>query len=430
VFSALIFIATFAMLLVLFRAYLRRALTVLPVLALGVVWFSVADVQNALWSFQLAWYLVLFFFVAMCGFLLGRRRYPRAFLGIAIVAAVLASLTEVQGFAVWAAGLVCLVWETPRTRRTAYEIATWMSVAIVTAGIYLVGLDTSSGKATCMIEGGDPARCSTTYGLTHPVDLAKFLTALVGNVVPTLRGQWIWAHQLLGVALGAAAVYVVIQVFRERRLRPYPLPALLIVFALQFDLMVALSRLGLGTNAAGVNRYTMPNLVLLCGIVMYAAAQLPAGHSRRARPGSRPAMVLVAAVAAIVVVQGVVGTRFGITYGRAQKAFAVDIARVVVNYPHMPVDQRNCYLAAAIFTAPPSPDARAAPVIPPDQIEGIEDALRLIRLKLVRNDLSLFHGDGDRRYRAAGPPPAAPVAWWHPGPTATCETDRPLEDDG
>jgi len=60
-----VYIAAFVLLLFAFRAYLRRPLTFIPVLALGVVWFSVADVENALWGFQLAWYLVVFFFVAM-----------------------------------------------------------------------------------------------------------------------------------------------------------------------------------------------------------------------------------------------------------------------------------------------------------------------------------------------------------------------------
>ena len=150
------------------------------------MWFSVADVQNALWSFQLAWYLVLFFFVAMCGFLLGRRRSPGSFLALAVLAAVLASLTEVQGFAVWAVGLVCLLWETPWSRRTAYDVAVWVGATALTTAIYLNGFDTRSGKATCVIEGGNPAHCSTTFGLTHPVELAKFMAALVGNVVPTL----------------------------------------------------------------------------------------------------------------------------------------------------------------------------------------------------------------------------------------------------
>ncbi len=427
-FSALVFVATFAMLLMLFRSYLQRPLRALPVFALGIVWFSVADVQNALWSFQLAWYLVLFFFVAMCGFLLGRRRSPGSFLALAVLAAVAASLTEVQGFAVWAVGLVCLLWETPWSRRTAYDVAVWAGAAALTAAIYLNGFDTRSGKATCVVEGGNPAHCSTTFGLTHPVELAKFMAALVGNVVPTLAGQWVWAHQLLGAVMIAAAVFVVIQVFRERSVRVYPLPVLLIAFALQFDLMVALSRLGLGTTAAGVNRYTMPNLMLLCGIVMYAAAH--ARESTRTTGTTSPAAVLgIAAVGALVVLQVVVATDFGLTYGRAQKQHAREAARVFVNLQSVPAAERDCFLTAAIFSGPPAPDGRDTGTVRPGSRRLIERSLRATCAVLIRDRLSLFHGD-TARYRADGPPREAPVAWWRTGPTGTCETERPLGHDG
>jgi hypothetical protein len=426
-FSAVIFVATFGMLLVLFRSYLQRPLRALAVFALGIVWFSVADVQNALWSFQLAWYLVLFFFVAMCGFLLGRCRSPRLFLALAVLAAVLASLTEVQGFAVWAVGLVGLLWETPWSRRTAYDVAIWAGAAAITAAIYLNGFDTGSGKATCVVEGGNRAHCSTTFGLTHPVELAKFVTALAGNVVPTLPGQWVWAHQLLGAVMIAAAVFVVVQVFRERPVRRYPLPVLLIAFALQFDLMVALSRLGLGTTAAGVNRYTMPNLLLLCGIVMYAAAH--ARESPRATGKTSPDAILgIAAVVALVMVQAIVATDFGITYGRAQKRHAAEVARVFVNFRSIPFAQRDCFLAAAVVSGPRP--GRADADVGPGTRRLIEQSLRATRDILIRDHLSLFHGDAARRYRAEGPPREAPVAWWHTGPTGTCETERPLGHGG
>src|ERR1700722_4256254 len=64
-FDAALFIVTFWLFLVLFRSYTGRRLCPLAVIVLSVVWFSLADVQNALWGFQTSWYLVVFFFVAM-----------------------------------------------------------------------------------------------------------------------------------------------------------------------------------------------------------------------------------------------------------------------------------------------------------------------------------------------------------------------------
>jgi len=403
-FSATIFIATFVMLLALFRAYLRRPLTFVPVLSLGVVWFSVADVQNSLWSFQLAWYLVLFFFVAMCCFLLGRSRHPVAFLALGIVTAVLASLTEVQGFAVWAVGLVCLLWEAPRRRRTVYEAATWIAAAALTAAVYFHNFDTNSSRLTCVVEGGTARRCSPTFGLSHPLQLARFVLALVGNVVPTVPGRWIWAHQLLGAAMVAGAVFVVVQSLRQRRAGTHPLPVLLIVFAIQFDLMVAFSRLGVGIAAAGANRYTMPNLILVCGILVYAFAHIRPARRVRVRRGlgsTRPSIVGVRVLIAFVVFQCLVSTQFGLTYGRAQRAYSVDAARVIVNLEAIPGAKRDCYLRAAVVGLPVT-------------------RFYYLRSLLIGDELSLFRDGSSGRYLAAGPPDAAPRKWWRATQSKGC----------
>ena len=65
-FGAAVFIASYLCLLALVRKYLPRRLTPIPVLVVGVVWFSVADVANALYAFQVTWYLTVFFFVRCC----------------------------------------------------------------------------------------------------------------------------------------------------------------------------------------------------------------------------------------------------------------------------------------------------------------------------------------------------------------------------
>ena len=51
-FSALTYIGAYFVFLLIFRAYLGKRLTFLPVFVLGVVWFSLADYLNTLWSFS------------------------------------------------------------------------------------------------------------------------------------------------------------------------------------------------------------------------------------------------------------------------------------------------------------------------------------------------------------------------------------------
>ena len=69
---------------------------------------------------------------------------------------------------------------------------------------------------------------------------------------------------------------MIVQSVRERRQQTNPLPLILIVFALMCDLMVAVTHLGQGLLAsAGNNRFTIPNLLLLVGIVAYAWGHVP-----------------------------------------------------------------------------------------------------------------------------------------------------------
>ena len=386
-FSAITYIASFAILLLLFRSYLQRRLTFLSVLSLAVVWFSVADFQNALWSFQLAWYLVVFFFVAMAYFLVARDRQRNLFFALGIVCATLASLTEVQGFGVWAVGLICLLWAHPRVRRTSYECAIWISAGVLVTAIYLHNFDFRYASNICRTEGGSKGTCSLAYGAIHPVSLARFLAVLAGNVVPTRPGSYVGVHELLGVAIWIAAALVLFQSVRERRLGTSPLPVLLIVFALQFDLMLALSRLGQGPAGAGKTWYTMPNIILLSGIVIFAWRYFPDRRTthERIHSGGRLMTLGLATLATFLLLQAVVATQFGVTNGRALRASTFTVGRVLANFAEIPDVKRECYVEAA--TDRPSASAIFANI----------DAARF-------EQLALFQSGSEGQFRSPGPP--------------------------
>src|ERR1700722_4771309 len=94
--SAVIFIASYAVLLRVFRAYLGRRLGPLTVLSVGVVFFSLADYGNALWDFQIAWYMTVFCLVAILYLLLVQPWFPRLCFVLAVVAAVIGSYSFTQ----------------------------------------------------------------------------------------------------------------------------------------------------------------------------------------------------------------------------------------------------------------------------------------------------------------------------------------------
>lgn len=137
--GACFFIVSYGLLLVTFRTYLGRPLTPLHALSLGIVWFSWEDTENALWGFQLAWYMIVFFLMALVFLLLPDWRDRNVVLTLAIVGAVAASFSSLQGLMLWPVGLICLVWDRPRGRRRNVECGIWLVVCALTTASYFRG---------------------------------------------------------------------------------------------------------------------------------------------------------------------------------------------------------------------------------------------------------------------------------------------------
>ena len=340
-FTAILFVASYVLFLVLLRGYLTR-LTCPSVLVVGVVWFSLTDWFGVLWSFQLSWYLVIFFFVVMV--LLLQKRGPILFC-LAIASAVLASLTDISGFVLWPVGLICLLWCWRR-----WKVAAWLAAFAVTVGAYFH--DYNFGYKQC-------ATCTANFDIHDPVLFVKFVLGLVGGVVPAvgifgvppipgvpwMDGEYFGLHQLLGAAILLAAAYVVIQSVRERSRGP--LPVVLIALGVVFDLLIAEGRTGQGLVATTGPYYSIPNLAVLLGIVVYAWGHLPdfrADRSWRAIASGALIMFLVA--------QAVVATSNGIDAGGTRHRQLEADARVVANFDRLPAITQGCVLSVLAGIVP------------------------------------------------------------------------------
>jgi hypothetical protein len=383
-FSAGVFIAAYVCLLMLARKYLPTRLTPITVVIIGVLWFSLADIQNILWAFQVSWYLTVFFFVAMLYSLLVPERHRVLWFAAAVLLAVASSLSTVQGFISWPIGAICILWPGP-SRRGRSEIAIWFGTMLGTVAAYLPGYRFNQGN-TCVAA----ARCTTSFELHHPLTSASFFFALIGNVIPGPIAGFS-AHLasparfvVVGLALFAAALFVLVQSWRLRgSSEALPLPALLIVFGLLFDLTIAVGRSGSGiAEAVTFNRYVMANLILLTGIVLYALARVPPIASRLSGSGSwRVSLTFVAvvAVALFVVVQVTEATRFGVANGRTTRTERIVEARFLVNANSHPSCRR---LDSTLWEAPTA-----------TLLDAAEDHLGEFSPSLYRH------------YRALGPPP-------------------------
>jgi hypothetical protein len=396
-FGAGIYVATFWVLLVVLRRYLSRGLSPVLVLLIGAISFSLANVQNALWAFQLPWFLMeLFLVLAVALLVMPRTRRP-VYFALAIVASVLASLSVVQGFLVWAVGLVLLLWGWPLTRTRRREVAIWIGAAAVTFAVYAPGFDFSNHG--CL--GTSAKFCTGSYALWHPGTAGKFFLTVIGNVIP--GGYWggIFSpvdfprFELVGAAILIAALYVVVQSVRHRaREETLPLPLVLVSFPLAFDLLLTSGRAVQVNHVLGDNRYVLPNLMLVVGIVAYTSRRLFAVSLKWRSWRSRAYLTLASSVAVLVFLgfQIPVSTSFGVHNGYLTYKMETAQARLAVNLDKVPRSRRGCEIGIIIFDHT-YPSRLAYGVLAP----FLHDA--------VRDHLSVFQPASYRVFRSEGPPP-------------------------
>ena len=404
-FSAVLFIASYVIVLALFRTYLGRRLTPVPVLLVGLIWFSLADVQNSLWAFQVSWYLTVLFLAVMLFALLVPESRRTLWVAVAVLAAVAASLSTVQGFLCWPLGAICILWSRPRARQTFVEIASWCGAALLTVALYLPGYDFSNNG--CL----PASSCSPAVALHHPLTALRFLLALIGAVIPGgvidfFAPRDIIRFELVGAALLIAAVFILVQSWRHRAsTERMPLPLLLIAFALAFDVTITLGRGGSGpSGAASSNRYVMANLILLTALVIYAWAHIP--KRLVPAPGSRwhayAGRLALIALAIFLVVQVREAIGFGLTNGSLGRSVMVGSARLFVNLDRVPADQRSCELDTTLFFHPGAL---------PSFAHKIHDA--------AQDQLGQFQPSSYHTYRELGLPTLSPAC------TKSPVTDRP-----
>ena len=161
-----------------------------------------------------------------------------------------------------------------------------MSTAIATTVAALWGYDFK--PLGCSAGGHVQTACSggsvSDFALHHPLSVIEWVLVAIGEVIPNSHTTTLWLNGLLGSALLAAAVAIVIQSVRHRHDGPNCLPTALITFGLLFDFLIAVLRAQLLTISWVNSGYAMPNLLILLAIVVYAWGRLAPAQRARAFP--------------------------------------------------------------------------------------------------------------------------------------------------
>ena len=308
---------------------------------------SLAQAVNALWGFQMAWYLVLLM-ITLALFLLDNepQRWP-VFAG-AIAAAVVASFSSLQGLLVWPAGLLLIYLR----RRTPRLGIVWIGAALVTGVIYFVDFNFNVSQSASQ----------------DPADLLSFFVRVVGDVVGESQPGVLVT--LFGSVLAVTAIWALVRFVIGGRTstggRPFALS--LILFGLLFAGLTAYGRSGLNFFGFEVeDRYTVFAIFVLVGLYLAVLDPPVASELRSAEHGARspaesagrqrilfsdPLFTLARVVVGVGIVLTVIfGSVNGISQARAIRQNRLYLGQVTVRadqYPDTVVNNLDW-----LDTAPP-----------------------------------------------------------------------------
>jgi hypothetical protein len=275
----------------LFAWILRRALGTGPTLfacvaLASVAVFSLDQWENWMWGFQLNMTLVVFFSVLALAMLSGKPTWPRT--TFALMAAVLASLSQAAGLTIWPAALVPIVLAPEGAGSRWIRGAVWGMVGVAVLGIY-----------TWPRPGDVGAPRPSAFAFVHPLDSLAFVLTALGGPVVSFTGR-AWPPRDAGIAAFVALAGLALVGLSWRALRESPdlrsrvVPLLgVAVWSVLVAAQIGLGRAEAGRPAAMASRYmtlTTPFWVAAIGFLGEVSL-----HERRLRLAARVALAALGA---------------------------------------------------------------------------------------------------------------------------------------
>ena len=288
---------------------------------------TLAQNQNTLWSFQMAWPLTFFFVVgALAVLVTGELTATRVFVAIALGA--LASFSLLQGLLVWPVGILML-----SGRPSRRWLVQWVPAAAVCTTVYLVGFNFSESSSA-----------PTAYVLHHIGPVLRGILLSVGSIVVADRGSGFTSPpyqsvtEACGFVLLVAGGVVLVSWLRSGcPLGPRGFSAGLVATTFLFELLLVPGRIAVLPIAGTASRYDTFSWPLLLGVYGYSAIALRGRSIPRVRVVH---WVLVGAVA----VEVVVGSVTGISQGQMTRTVRLTAVDVLANWRIAQPDLDSPYL--------------------------------------------------------------------------------------
>ncbi|HEV3157476.1 MAG TPA: hypothetical protein VGZ00_09055 [Candidatus Baltobacteraceae bacterium] len=214
--------------------------------------FSFIQAENWIWGFQLSWFMVNAFLIAVVVLLADEDPRPWR-LGLAIICAASASCCLIFGFGAWIAGGILLARQA--RARTLWAIAAMTMILVFGWGYHAPNFE--NGWALKSV----------------PVDIAQFVLTYLGAPLGSIGGRWFCE------VLGALELVAwVVLAGRSPNARPWLAIA---AFTLSAAVFEAVGRSGNGVDAATAFRYTTTSSLGWIALVGVAAHSLDRKAWRR-----------------------------------------------------------------------------------------------------------------------------------------------------
>ena len=338
--SALLAIGAVALIIL---AHRRRSpgTAILLYLPVAILMLSFAQWWNALFGFQLAWYLDLLCLAALI-YTLDRRTLGYWPLAGAAAIAFAGSLSSLQGLLLWVVGLYLLF----ARRRPWGRLVVWSVCGVLTWVLYFFHYS-SAAPGT-----------NDSFGLHHLSKTVNFAFLLLGDLYGGSIPDSGHDPAVLagGVVLAIIGIVLLLLWGFRRDETARPVGIALIIFGFLFAGTVAVGRVDLGPLYAASSRYTTFDMLVLVGCYLVLidlvvpvrqpesapqSGRSDCNSSHRPRVANARGMRflgrgLLALVGILIVVVTVDGTKNGYSAAVSWNTRMTDVSRVMVNADHAP----------------------------------------------------------------------------------------------
>lgn len=212
--------------------------------------FSLAQYQNWLWGFQLAWFLVnLCLVIAVLIITLSNNNSQRIYL--AAIPCFIASFSLAHGLLTWLA-VIPSIASIKGTKNRVITISIWLSLFVGTSALYFTDYQKPAHKV------------NTLFFLKEPLRAGKYFFTLLGT--PLIHKDTI--TPIIGLIIFLTFFVLTLCSLKiseskfEIKLEAAPWISIGL-FALLFALITTVGRASLGVEQAMVSRYTTPSVLLI-----------------------------------------------------------------------------------------------------------------------------------------------------------------------